>query len=93
MSTLKTRVKCVGFLQQNTRVFCRVYEGLICSGFSVDIVDSNSLAFFRDIGWDNTDISERNTTELRRYTIQRVFDIGSPNCEHTLYYELDNCQS
>ena len=83
----------MGFLQQNTRVFCRVYAGLICSGFSVGIVDSNSLAFFMVKGMDNTDISERNTTELRRYTIQRVFDIGSPNCEHTLYYELDNCQS
>ena len=90
---LKNPGKMCGFFATNYPGFCRVYAGLICSGFSVGIVDSNSLAFFMVKGMDNTDISERNTTELRRYTIQRVFDIGSPNCEHTLYYELDNCQS
>ena len=43
-------------------------------------------------GRDNTDISERNTAELRWYTIHFDLGIDSPNCEHTLYYELDNCQ-
>ena len=52
------------------------------------IVDSNSLAFFMVNGRDNTDISERNTTELRRYTIQRVFDICSPNCVYTIIRHL-----
>ena len=67
--------KNVGFLQQNTRVFCRVYAGLIYSGFSVVIVDNNSLAFFMGNGWDFTDISERNTLQLRLNTIQRTLGI------------------
>ena len=83
----------MGFLQQNTRIFCRVYTGLIYRGFSVVILYNNSLAFCMGNGWVNTDISERNILQLRVNTIQRVFDIGSPNCEHTLYYELDICQS
>jgi len=65
----------VGFLQQITRIFCRVYAGLIYSGFSVVIVDNNSLAFFMGNGWDFTDISERNTLQLRLNTIQRTLGI------------------
>jgi hypothetical protein len=64
--------KTVGFLQQNTRVFCRVYAGLIYSSFFVVIVDSNSLAFFMVNGRDNTDISERNTTELLRQLSRQI---------------------
>ena len=45
------------------------------------IVYNNSLAFFMGNGRDNTAISERVNTELRAYTIQRVRDINSPNCE------------